>query len=295
MTAIEEKFPEVQSLRAALEEQDYITSPGLTTALFCALRLNQPLLLEGEPGVGKTEAAKALARILGTPLLRLQCYEGIAVSEAVYEWNYPKQLLAIKLAESERRHLESYDLFSEEYLIERPLLKALRQKGSLPTVLLVDEIDRADDEFEAFLLEMLGESTISIPELGTISAQIPPAIILTSNRTRDLHDALKRRCIYHWIDYPSIDKVVEILRRKVPEANTSLLTQAANAVNKVRGLQNLQKPPGMAETIDWVRALILLGVDSVEQLSPEIAFGSLVKYREDLELTQATWNEQVET
>jgi MoxR-like ATPase len=213
----------------------------------------------------------------------------------VYEWNYPKQLLAIKLAESERRHLESYDLFSEEYLIERPLLKALRQKGSLPTVLLVDEIDRADDEFEAFLLEMLGGSTISIPELGTISAQIPPAIILTSNRTRDLHDALKRRCIYHWIDYPSIDKVVEILRRKVPEANTSLLTQAANAVNKVRGLQNLQKPPGMAETIDWVRALILLGVDSVEQLSPEIAFGSLVKYREDLELTQATWNEQVET
>ncbi len=294
MTDLADLFPDVETLRLAVEKNDYLTSPGLATALFCSLRLHQPLLLEGEPGVGKTEAAKVLASVLGTPLIRLQCYEGIDISEAVYEWNYPKQLLAIRLAEAEKRHLEDHDLFGEDYLIERPLLKALRQKGPMPSVLLVDEVDRSDDEFEAFLLEMLGESTITIPELGTFSSKVPPVVILTSNRTRDLHDALKRRCIYHWITYPDTQTTVEILRRRVPEASTSLLIQAARAVNRIRTVSHLQKPPGMAETIDWVRALILLGVDSLVGLNSDAALGSLIKYREDFELASEAWSEDVE-
>ncbi len=288
MTGQRETFSDIESLRIAMEKANYVASAGLAMALFCALKLNQPLLLEGEPGVGKTEAAKVFARVLNTDLIRLQCYEGIDLSEAVYEWNYPKQLLAIRIAETEKHHLEEHDLFTEEFLIERPLLKALRHKGEMSSVLLVDEVDRSDDEFEAFLLELLGESTITIPELGTFGSDRPPVVILTSNRTRDLHDALKRRCIYHWISYPDIETTISILRRHVPEASKTLLSQSAATVNRIREINHLQKPPGIAETIDWVRALVLLGVDSIEDQKAPVAWGSLIKYREDLDIVEST-------
>jgi MoxR-like ATPase len=283
----EETFPDVESLRVAMDKADYLASSGLAVALFCAFKLNQPLLLEGEPGVGKKEAAKVFARILKTELIRLQCYEGIDLSEAVYEWNYPKQLLAIRVAEAEQHHIDDHDLFTEDFLIERPLLRALRHQGEMPSVLLVDEVDRSDDEFEAFLLELLGESTITIPELGTFRSDHPPVVILTSNRTRDLHDALKRRCIYHWITYPDLETTISILRRHIPEASTTLLSQSATAVNRIREISHLQKPPGMAETIDWVKALMLLGVDSIADSNPPVTWGSLVKYREDLEIVES--------
>ncbi|MHB1939984.1 MAG: AAA family ATPase, partial [Candidatus Dormibacteria bacterium] len=198
-------------LSGLLEAQGYLADPELATSLFCALKMPQPLLLEGEPGVGKTEAAKALARALDTPLIRLQCHEGIDASEALYEWNYPRQLLAIRLAEAQGRELAEVDLFQRQYLISRPLLRALEHPGPRPAVLLIDEVDRADDEFEAFLFELLGEGSVTIPELGTVRAALPPVSVLTSNRSRDLHDALKRRCLYHWIEYPSMERTVAIL------------------------------------------------------------------------------------
>src|ERR671931_1165112 len=231
--------------------------------MFLALRLPQPLLLEGEAGVGKTEAARALAAALGTPLIRLQCYEGIDASEALYEWNYPRQLLRIRLAESGGQALREEDLFSSEYLIRRPLLRALEHPGPRPAVLLIDEIDRADDDFEAFLLELLAEAAVTIPELGTVRATHPPAIVLTSNRTRDLHDAVKRRCLYHWIDYPSAQREVEIVRRRVKGASETLAVQVADAVSRMRD-SDVQKPPGIAEAIDWLAALDLLGVDTLD-------------------------------
>jgi MoxR-like ATPase len=276
----------VETLQRRLDDVDYLADQGLATALFLAVGLPQPILLEGEAGVGKTEAAKALARVLDTPLLRLQCYEGIDASDALYEWDYPRQLLGIRLAEASGASIGETDLFGPEYLIARPLLQAIDHPGPRPAVLLVDEIDRADDEFEAFLFELLAESAVTIPELGTRRALFPPVVVLTSNRTRDLHDALKRRCLYHWIDYPSIDLAVQIVRRRVPGASTSLASQAAAAVARLRTL-DVQKQPGVAETIDWVGALSLLGARSVSPDVADATLGSLLKYREDLDLARS--------
>ena len=274
--------PTVATLQRRLEDANYLADDGLATALFCAVRLPQPLLLEGEAGVGKTEAAKALASILGTPLIRLQCYEGIDAAEALYEWNYPRQLLGIRLAEAAHASIEAADLFSEEYLVGRPLLQAIRHTGPRPAVLLIDEVDRADDEFEAFLFEVLAESSVTVPELGTIRATYPPIVVLTSNRTRDLHDALKRRCLYHWIDYPSLDRAVAIIRRRVPESNTTLATAIAGAVARLRTL-DIQKPPGIAEAINWTMALDLLGLPVLDEPAVAATLGSVLKYREDID------------
>ncbi|MEP7193528.1 MAG: MoxR family ATPase [Actinomycetota bacterium] len=246
-------------VRRRLDEIDYLVDDGLATALFLALRLQQPLLLEGEPGVGKTTAAKALSQALGAPLVRLQCYEGLTASEALYEWNYQRQLLAIRLAESRHTTLDDADLFTEEFLQERPILRAIRTSGPVAPVLLIDEIDRADDEFEALLLEFLGEGSITIPEIGTFVAKRKPVVVLTSNRSRELHDALRRRCLYHWIDFPLPERVAQILRRSLPAASDSLIASAAGFIGRARGL-DLDKAPGMAETIDWVSALTALGV-----------------------------------
>lgn len=274
-----------QDLIAGLAEHDYLTEIGLATALFCAVRLPQPLLLEGEAGVGKTQAAKALATMLDTPLIRLQCFEGIDASEALYEWNYPRQLLGIRLAEARGADLAEESLFSREYLVERPLLQALEHQGPNPAVLLIDEIDRADEEFEAFLFEMLAESTVTVPELGTLRATIPPVVILTSNRTRDLHDALKRRCLYHWIDYPNLEHAISIVRLRVPAASPELAAQIAGAVQRLRSL-DVQKPPGVAEAIDWVHASMLLGVDRLSADAVSQTLGSVLKYREDQDLVR---------
>jgi MoxR-like ATPase len=274
--------PDIESLRRQLDAVDYLADDGLATALFLSLRLPQPLLLEGEAGVGKTEAAKALAAALGTELIRLQCYEGIDSSEALYEWNYPRQLLRIRSSEASGGEFAEEELFGTEFLTPRPLLRAIEHPGPLPAVLLVDELDRADDDFEAFLFEMLAESSVTIPEIGTIRATHPPAVVLTSNRTRDLHDALKRRCLYHWIDYPSPEREVEIVRRRVPGTAEQLATEAAEAVRRLRSSE-VQKPPGIAETIDWVAALELLGVDHLDASAAGRTLGSVLKYRDDQE------------
>jgi MoxR-like ATPase len=279
-------LPGVEALAERLQAVDYLADEGLATAMFLSLRLPQPLLLEGEAGVGKTEAAKALAAVLDTPLIRLQCYEGIDAAEALYEWNYPRQLLRIRLAEAAGDALAEADLFGAEYLIRRPLLQALEHPGPRPAVLLVDELDRADDDFEAFLFELLAESTVTVPELGTIRATHPPAVILTSNRTRDLHDALKRRCLYHWIDYPDPAREVEIVRRRVPAASQQLAVEVAGAVQRLRA-GDVQKPPGIAETIDWVAALELLGVQRLDPAAAARTLGSVLKYREDQDLVRA--------
>ncbi|MBA2316450.1 MAG: MoxR family ATPase [Euzebyales bacterium] len=250
--------------------------------MFLAVRLPQPLLLEGEAGVGKTEAAKALAAALDTPLVRLQCYEGIDAAEALYEWDYPRQLLGIRLAEARGDHVGEADLFSRTYLVSRPLLAAIEHPGPRPAVLLIDELDRADDEFEAFMFELLAEAAVTIPELGTIHATHPPVVVLTSNRTRDLHDALKRRCLYHWIDYPDVERTAAIIRRRVPGAATPLTVGVAEAVSRLRDL-DVQKRPGVAEAIDWVAALIMLGVDRLDADAVERTLGSVLKYREDQE------------
>jgi MoxR-like ATPase len=283
LTTVADILPSPPATRSALEATGYLADEGVATALFCAARLPQPLLLEGEAGVGKTEAAKALASVLNTPLIRLQCYEGIDATEALYEWNFPRQLLAIRLSESTHHELSEHDLFSRDYLIGRPLLQAVEHPGPRPAVLLIDEIDRADDEFEAFLFELLGESSVTIPELGTIQASLPPVVVLTSNRTRDLHDALKRRCIYHWIDYPSIERATAIIRRRVPAASESLASQVATAVQRLRTL-DVQKPPGVAEAINWMLALDLLGLPALDADAVSITLGSILKYRDDVDL-----------
>jgi MoxR-like ATPase len=284
--AVRAAVPDVETLEARLRDVDYLADEGLATALFFALRLPQPLLLEGEAGVGKTEAAKALAEVLETRLIRLQCYEGIDAAEALYEWNYPRQLLRIRVAESTDAPLSEESLFTEDYLIQRPLLEALEHPGPMPAVLLIDEVDRADDDFEAFLLELLAEGSVTIPELGTIRPSHTPVVILTSNRTRDLHDALKRRCLYHWIDYPDAEREVEILRRRVPEAEQQLAVDVAAAVRTLRS-SDLQKPPGIAEAIDWVAALRLLGVERLDVKATRRTLGAVLKYREDQELLRA--------
>ena len=275
-----EWFPDVAALSAALDKTDYLAGDQLSAALFLAVRMGQPILLEGEPGVGKTEAAKALAAALDTTLVRLQCYEGIAAAEALYEWNYPKQLLAIRLAEATHEQLRETDLFREEFLLARPLLTALDHPGPRPAVLLIDEVDRADDEFEAFLFEMLAESSVTIPELGTRRAVVPPVVILTSNRTRDLHDALKRRCLYHWIGYPDPARVAQIIRRRVPAASSELAGEVAVAVNRLRAL-GLTKPPGISEAITWAGALTVFGASELSAEAAGQTMSVVVKYPED--------------
>ena len=284
--------PDVETLARRLAAVDYLVDEGLATSMFLALNLPQPLLLEGEAGVGKTEAGKALAAVLDTPLIRLQCYEGIDAAEALYEWNYPRQLLSIRLAEASGTRLAEQDLFGREYLIRRPLLRALEHPGPRPAVLLIDEIDRADDDFEAFLLELLAEATITIPELGPIRATHPPVIVLTSNRTRDLHDAVKRRCLYQWIDYPSREREVEIVRRRVKGSSATLAVQVADAVSRMRD-SDVQKPPGIAEAIDWLAALSLLGVERLDQAAIDRTLGSVLKYSEDQEVIRAAGLEQL--
>ena len=287
MTDLAARFPDVATLLAALDAADYLADEALATALFLSVRLGQPILLEGEPGVGKTEAAKRLAVALDTPLIRLQCYEGLSTAEALYEWNYPRQLLAIRLAEARGDAVREADLFAPEYLLARPLLAALDHPGPRPAVLLIDEVDRADDEFEAFLLEMLAEHAVTIPELGTRRARLPPIAVLTSNRTRDLHDALKRRCLYHWIAYPGPGRVAAIVRRRVPGAALPLATQVAAAVARLRTLE-LSKPPGVAEAIGWAAALCLLGATTLDAEAADRTISTVLKYPEDVELVQAS-------
>jgi MoxR-like ATPase len=283
VTGLADVVPDIETLHKGLEATGYLVDEGLATALFCAVRLPQPILLEGEAGVGKTQAAKSLADFLGTRLIRLQCYDGIEAAEALYEWNYPRQLLAIRLAEAEGTHLREADLFGRDYLVERPLLEAVQHPGPLPAVLLIDEVDRADEEFEAFLFELLAEASITIPEIGTVEARVPPLAVLTSNRTRDLHDALKRRCLYHWIDYPDIARTAAIIRQHVPAAAEELTVDVAAAVQRLRAL-DLQKQPGVAEAIDWVGALSLLGVTRLDPAAVSSTLGSALKYREDLDV-----------
>ena len=278
--------PDVETLARRLAEVDYLVDEGLATSMFLNARLPQPLLLEGEAGVGKTEAAKSLAAVLDTPLIRLQCYEGIDAAEALYEWNYPRQLLSIRLADAKGASLDEADLFGSDYLIRRPLLRALQHPGPRPAVLLIDEIDRADDDFEAFLLELLAEASVTIPEIGTIVATHPPIIVLTSNRTRDLHDAVKRRCLYHWIDYPHPEREVEIVRRRVKGTSHTLAVQVANAVSRLRA-SDIQKPPGIAEAIDWLSALKLLGIEHLDAAAADRTLGSVLKYSEDQEVVRA--------
>lgn len=268
------------ALAEALEGVGYFAEPGLATSLFLCARLPQPLLLEGEAGVGKTQAAKSLAELLNTPLIRLQCYEGIDASEALYEWNYPRQLLSIRVAESKGESVGEETLFSRDYLIDRPLLRALEHPGPNPAVLLIDEVDRADEEFEAFLFEMLAESTVTVPELGTLRAKVPPIVILTSNRTRDLHDALKRRCLYHWIDYPDLERATQIVRMRMPDLGAELVVQIASAVQRLRDL-DVQKPPGIAEAIDWAHAAQILGISHLHTDDVARTLGAVLKYRED--------------
>ena len=267
---------DIDELAAGLARAGYLADEGLATALFLAVRMSHPILLEGEPGVGKTEAAKALAVALDTRLVRLQCYEGLTATEALYEWNYPRQLLAIRLAEGRNDAVTEADLFTVDYLLPRPLLTAVEHPGPRPAVLLIDEVDRADDEFEAYLFELLAESTVSIPELGTRRATYPPVAVLTSNRTRDLHDALKRRCLYHWIRYPSTERVAEIVRLRVPGTATALADRIAAAVERMRSL-DLTKPPGVAEAVGWAAALNALTTSTLDAALPAV-----LKYDEDV-------------
>jgi MoxR-like ATPase len=284
--------PDVETLAQRLADVDYLVDEGLAMSMFLSLRLPQPLLLEGEAGVGKTEAAKSLAVVLDTPLIRLQCYEGIDAAEALYEWNYPRQLLSIRLAETSGSALGEEELFGPDYLIRRPLLRALEHPGPRPAVLLIDEIDRADDDFEAFLLELLADASVTIPEIGSIRATHPPIIVLTSNRTRDLHDAVKRRCLYHRIEYPTPQREVEIVRRRVKGSSETLAVQVANAVARMRD-SDVQKPPGIAEAIDWLAALSLLGLEHLDAAAVDLTLGSVLKYSEDQEVIRAAGLDQL--
>jgi MoxR-like ATPase len=284
--------PDAATLARRLARVDYLVDEGLATSMFLSLRLPQPLLLEGEAGVGKTEAGKSLAAVLDTPLIRLQCYEGIDAAEALYEWNYPRQLLSIRLAEARDSTLSEAELFGSDYLIRRPLLRALEHPGPRPAVLLIDEIDRADDDFEAFLLELLADASVTIPELGTVTATHPPIIVLTSNRTRDLHDAVKRRCLYRWIDYPTPEREVEIVRRRVKGASETLAVQVADAVSRMRD-SDVQKPPGIAEAIDWLAALSVLGIERLDPEAVDLTLGSVLKYDEDQEVIRAAGLDQL--
>ena len=271
----------VAGLRAIMADHDYILSDGLAVSLFLALRKQRPLFLEGEAGVGKTEVAKTLSALLGRRLIRLQCYEGLDIAAAAYEWNYARQMMQIQSAG--QGVLSSADLFKTENLIERPLLEALRDDGSGAPVLLIDELDRADEAFEAYLLEILSEWQMTIPEFGTIAATTPPVVIITSNRTREIHDALKRRCFYHWVDYPSVEDELDILRRRAPEAGVVLAEQVVRFVQKLRDAR-LFKAPGVAETIDWAQALVELDCVAIDPASADSTMGVLLKYQDDISL-----------
>jgi MoxR-like ATPase len=274
-----------EQIAARLGEKAYIADRGLATVVSVALTLEKPLLLEGEAGVGKTELAKTLARVLDTRLIRLQCYEGIDVAHALYDWNYARQMLYIRTVEARQTAVAEafHDVFGPEFLLRRPLLDAIDNHEPSAPVLLIDEIDRADDEFEAFLLELLSDFQVTIPEIGTIEAEQRPVVVLTSNRTRDLHDALKRRCLYHWIGHPTVDREVEIVRLRVPAASQRLAQEAAAFIARVRSL-DVTKAPGVAETLDWVGALAALGTTALEPELVDATLGAVVKYHEDLEL-----------
>ncbi len=275
----------VDDTLALLNRGDYVAQRSLATSVYLALRMGRPLFLEGEPGVGKTEIAKVLSHTLGRTLVRLQCYEGLDIASAVYEWNYARQMIEIRLAEAEgvkSREGIAQDIFSERFLIRRPILQALEGDLGAPPVLLIDELDRADEPFEAYLLEVLSDYQVTIPELGTIKAAAPPIVIVTSNRTREIHDAVKRRCLYHWVDYPSAERELQIVARKVPGMADRLSNQVVTIVQKLRGME-LFKPPGVAETIDWAKALVTL---NVSELNPEIVndtLGVLLKYHDDID------------
>jgi MoxR-like ATPase len=273
----------IEKVQEALRKEKYICDRSLATVVYLSISMGKPLLLEGEAGVGKTEVAKVLAEIMETKLIRLQCYEGLDANTALYEWNYPKQMLRIKLEEVGRRDRGAVEteIFSEEYLVKRPLLEAIQGNGATPPVLLIDEIDRADVEFEAFLLEVLSDFQITIPELGTIRAKARPYVFLTSNRTREIHDALKRRCLYHWIDYPTFEKEREILATKFPEIRERLAGQICSFMQQVRQM-NFYKRPGVAETLDWASALIMLNRDELDEKTVQETVGCVFKYREDL-------------
>jgi MoxR-like ATPase len=277
-------FGSVEEVERALAEDSYLADRGLATAVYLALAMQRPLLLEGEAGVGKTEVGKTLARLTGAELIRLQCYEGIDSAQALYEWDYARQLLYARALQAGEVRDHVAELYGPEFLIERPLLRALRAGSG--AVLLIDEIDRADDEFEAFLLEVLSDFSVTVPELGTIAADEPPVVVVTSNRTRELHDALKRRCLYHWIDFPSLEREVAIVRLRAPEVPEALARSVAEAIARVRGL-DVTKPPGVAEAIDWARALALLGADGADGDAGRATLGWALKNHEDLQRVEA--------
>ena len=281
----------VADVVSGLAANGYLSDEGLATAIFLSLTMGRPLLLEGEPGVGKTEVAKALSALTGGELLRLQCYEGLDASQALYEWDYPRQLLHLRAAEaagtiSADIAVIENELYSERFLVRRPLLDAISDRHQIAPVLLIDELDRADDEFEAFLLEVLADNAVTIPELGTFRATVPPIVIITSNRTRDVHDALKRRCLYHWVEHPDLEREIAIVQSRVPRANELLTRQVSRLVAELRSI-GLFKPPGVAETIDWVMALTALGRTELDASSVEASLGAVVKYREDADRVRA--------
>jgi MoxR-like ATPase len=280
-----DQFDSIESVESAMHAHDYICDRSLATVIFLALKLEKPILFEGEAGVGKTEVAKVLSELLGAKLIRLQCYEGLDVNMALYEWNFPKQMLHIKIAEATeetRREQLEREIFSPDYLIKRPLLEAIQGGEQDRVVLLIDEIDRSDEEFEAFLLEVLSDFQISIPEIGTLRAVRPPVVILTSNRTRDIHDALKRRCLFHWIDYPTFEKEYEIVRTRVPGMHDDLAKQVCQFIASMRE-QDFFKRPGVAETLDWSRALLYLGRSRLDIATVNETLGCILKYKEDID------------
>ncbi len=272
----------VATLQDALRERQYIADRGLATAIFLALKIERPLFLEGEAGVGKTEVAKVLTDLLHTDLIRLQCYEGLDVQQAVYEWNYTRQMMHIRVLESQGERVEEKDLFSPEFLLHRPLMQAIENSRANPPVLLVDEIDRSDEEFEAYLLEILSDFQISIPEIGTIKAERPPVVVITSNRTREVHDAIKRRCLYYWIDYPSFEKELQIVNTKNPEIPAQLARQVTAFVQELRRI-DLFKVPGVAETLDWITALVALDQKKLDPQIVEDTLGAILKYQDDID------------
>ena len=275
----------VDDIRSSLDDHHYIANRGLATSIYLSLKMEKPIFLEGEPGVGKTEVGKVLSQILHTDLIRLQCYEGLDVHNAIYEWNYSRQILQIRMMEAEGQKDKekiSNEIYGPEFLIKRPLYQAIDHDGDNPPVLLIDELDRADEEFEAFLLEILSDFQISIPEIGTIKSEKPPVVVITSNRTREIHDALKRRCLYHWIEYPSAEQEFEIVKRKIPEVNNVLGKQVVAFVQAIRQ-KDFYKLPGIAETIDWANALIKLGTTELSTEITSDTLGALLKYQDDIE------------
>ena len=275
----------VDDIRSSLDDHHYIANHGLATSIYLSLKMDKPIFLEGEPGVGKTEVGKVLSQILHTDLIRLQCYEGLDVHNAIYEWNYSRQILQIRMMEAEGQKDKekiSNEIFGPEFLIKRPLYQAIDHDGDNSPVLLIDELDRADEEFEAFLLEILSDFQISIPEIGTIKSEKPPVVVITSNRTREIHDALKRRCLYHWIEYPSAEQEFEIVKRKIPEANNVLGKQVVAFVQAIRQ-KDFYKLPGIAETLDWANALIKLGTTELSTEITSDTLGALLKYQDDIE------------